>query len=67
MHAVKWLVFLQFAEKVRTHAHQHGKTRVGNALCNHLRIPVALVLFSAHVQLLALVDIEKKRRGLGPI
>ena len=62
MHLEKWFVFLQLAEKIRTHAHQRVQTRIGNACSNHLRKPAALVLLGANVQLLALVDIEEKGR-----
>jgi hypothetical protein len=36
MHLEKWFVFLKLAEKVRTHAHQHVQTRIGNTLRDHL-------------------------------
>jgi hypothetical protein len=67
MHLEKRFVFVQLAEKIRTHAHQRVQTRIGNALRDHLRKTAALALLGAHVQLLALVDIEEKGGGLGPI
>jgi hypothetical protein len=58
MHSEKRFVSLQLAEKIGAHAHQCIQSRIGNTLPNYLRKSVALALLSAHVQLLALVDIE---------
>ena len=43
-HLVERFVFLQLGEKICTHAHQHVKPWIGNALCDHLRKPSTLAL-----------------------
>ena len=61
------VVVLQMAEEVGAHAHDGAQARVRQRLREQLGKAPALALLGAHVELLALVDIEKKGRRLGLI
>jgi hypothetical protein len=54
------LVALQMPEEVGAQAHDRAQTRVGQCVREHFRKALARPLLGAHVQFLALVNVEKK-------
>ena len=67
MRGIERFVFLQIAEKVRPHAQHCPQTRVAERMRQDFGEAAALALLGAHVQLLALIDVEKEGRRLGLI
>src|SRR5215472_7350590 len=64
---MEWFVLLQFAEKVRSQAHEFTQAWIAKRLRNEFRKAATLPFLRTDIKLLALIDVEQERGSFGQI